>query len=233
MTYYSHECWPHLFKDKGKDKGSGAPSSASGCQGSLGVHPGSSSSSGLVVVSEGQAADTHTSWIQFHGIGARPALTALGGNLLARSEDKKGKAAQDQHMQSNFETACGRRVYTSGSWSKAVTYSVPLLYPDQKHLIKFLLLVEVPGDLSDHGVGVARTAQAVLQKTGKNKVEFNMDEGKGSWLIIPKSDYINALAADAGDLWQPGAGKEASGVGPEGPLDNWVSRIVYMICPPG
>ena len=42
LTNYSHEFWPHLFKDKGKGKGSGASSSGGGCQGSLGVHPGSS-----------------------------------------------------------------------------------------------------------------------------------------------------------------------------------------------
>ena len=35
-----------------------------------------------------------------------------------------------------------------------------------------------------------------------------MDEGKDSLLIIPKSDYIDALAADVGDMWQPGAGKK-------------------------
>ena len=33
-----------------------------------------------------------------------------------------------------------------------------------------------------------------------------MDEGRDSWLIIPKSDYICALAADADTCWQPGAG---------------------------
>ena len=46
--------------------------------------------------SEGQAADTHTSWIQFHGTGVRPASTALGGNLLCKSEYKRGKAAPEQ-----------------------------------------------------------------------------------------------------------------------------------------
>ena len=56
-------------------------------------------------------------------------------------------------------------------WSRAATYSPPLLYLGQKWLIKFGLLVEVPGDLSDHGVGVAHKAEAVLQqlkKTGNN-----------------------------------------------------------------
>ena len=77
----------------------------------------------------------------------------------------------------------------------------------------FVLLVEVPGYLSDHSVGVAHKAQAIYQeppKTGKKKkaMMFHMDEGKDSWLIIPKSDYIYAPAADAGDLWQPGAGKK-------------------------
>ena len=42
-------------------------------------------------VSEGQAADTHTSWIQLHGTGVRPASTALGGNLLCKSENQEGQ----------------------------------------------------------------------------------------------------------------------------------------------
>ena len=46
--------------------------------------------------SEGQAADTHTSWIQLHGTNVRPVLTALGGNLVCKSKDKKGKAALEQ-----------------------------------------------------------------------------------------------------------------------------------------
>ena len=71
-------------------------------------------------VSEGQAADTHTSWIQRHGTGVRPALTALGGNFLCRSEIKRGKAAE-QDMKTNFETVVGRGVYTRGSWRNAVT----------------------------------------------------------------------------------------------------------------
>jgi len=33
-----------------------------------------------------------------------------------------------------------------------------------------------------------------------------MDKGSDSWLIIPKSDYIDALAADADKFWQPGDG---------------------------
>ena len=33
-----------------------------------------------------------------------------------------------------------------------------------------------------------------------------MDEGSDYWLIVPKSDYIDALAADADKCWQPGNG---------------------------
>jgi hypothetical protein len=85
-------------------------------------------------------------------------------------------------------------------------------------LIKIVLLVEVPGDLSDHGVGVAHKAAAVLQTTKKKKkaVQFQMDDVWDSWLIIPKLDYINALAADAGPLWQRGDGKK---------LQAWASRV--------
>ena len=107
-------------------------------------------------------------------------MTALGGNYLCKSEEKKGKAAQAPTMKSNFSTHVGRGICTSGSWRKAATYSAPLLRPGQRHLIKFVLLVEVPGDLSDHGVGVAHKAQAIYQeppKTGQKKkaMMFHMD----------------------------------------------------------
>ena len=109
-------------------------------------------------------------------------------------------------MQTNFETASGRGVYTSVRWGKSLSYSVPLLYPGQSFLFKIVLLVEVPGDLSDHGVGVAHKAAAVLQKKKRKtkKMELPMDEGSDSWLIIPKSDFIDALAADAAKFWQLG-----------------------------
>ena len=93
-----------------------------------------------------------------------PALTALRGNLLCKSEDKRGQAAPEQKMQINFETVAGRGVYTSGRWGKVVSYSLPLLYPGQQFLIKIVLLVEVPGDLSDHGMRVAHKVAAVLPK---------------------------------------------------------------------
>ena len=107
-------------------------------------------------------------------------------------------------------------------------------------LIKFVLLVEVPGDLSDHGVGVAHKAEAVLQqpkKTGKkNKAEFHMDNGKDSWFIIPKSDYIDALAADTGERRQLGDGnKQSFGLGPGRSTRSRrsLSRSLSMICPLG
>ena len=56
-------------------------------------------------------------------------------------------------------------------------------------------------------MGVAHKAAAVLQKKKENnQIELPMDEGSDSWLIIPKSDFIDALAADAGKCWQPGDG---------------------------
>ena len=92
------------------------------------------------------------------------ALTALGGNLLCNSEDKRVNVAPEQQIKTNCETSVGRGGYTSGRWGKSLSYSVPLMYPGQKLLFKIVLLVEVPGDLSDHGVGVAHKAAAVLQK---------------------------------------------------------------------
>ena len=54
---------------------------------------------------------------------------------------------------------------------------------------------------------MAHKAAAVLQKTmHNNRIEMHMDEGTDSWLIIPKSDYIDGLAADADKIWQPGDG---------------------------
>ena len=101
-----------------KDKGSGASSSGHHGQRGCGVHLGSSSSTDQGRVSEGQAADTHTSWIQFHGTGVHAALTALGGNLLCKSENKRGKAAPEQQINTNIETSVGRGVYTSGRWGE-------------------------------------------------------------------------------------------------------------------
>ena len=89
------------------------------------------------------------------------------GNFLCTSEDKRGKAAPDQHVKTNFETVVGRGVYTSGRWGKSLNYSAPLLYPGQRFLFKIVLLVEVPGDLRDHGVGVAHKVAAVLQNRRK------------------------------------------------------------------
>ena len=140
-------------------------------------------------------------------------------------------------MNTNFELAAGRGVYTPGSCRNAVIYSAPLLYPGQKWLIKFVFLVEVPGDPRDHSVGVSHKAEAVLQqpkKTGKKKkAEFHMD--KDSWLIIPKSDYLDALAADAGERWQPGDGQKSFRLGPRRSTRSRrsLSMSVSMICPPG
>ena len=99
-------------------------------------------------------------------------------------------------------------------------------------------MVDVPDDLSDHGVGVAHKAEAVLQqpkKTGqKKKAEFHMDEGKDSWLIIPKSDYIDALAAGTargGNLVMESSFR--LGPGRSTRSRRALSRSVYMICPPG
>ena len=51
---------------------------------------------------------------------------------MCKSEDKRGKAAPEQTMNTNFETAAGKGVHTSKYWGKSVTYSALLLYPGQK-----------------------------------------------------------------------------------------------------
>ena len=87
---------------------------------------------------------------------------------MCKSEDKKGKAAQEQRMKSNFNTAAGKGVYATRIGRKALSYSVPLR-SGQKHLIKFVLLVEIPGDLSDHGVGVAHKGAGNLPRTAADR----------------------------------------------------------------
>ena len=89
LSNYSNDFLAALVQGKGQWRIKILRSRPRGC----GVHTGSSSSTGQGRVSEGQAADTHTSWIQLHGAGVCPSLTALGGNLLCMSEDKRGKAA--------------------------------------------------------------------------------------------------------------------------------------------
>jgi hypothetical protein len=101
-------------------------------------------------------------------------------------------------------------------------------------LIKFVLLVEVPEYLSDHSVGVAHKVAAVLQKKKENNTELHMDEGTDSWLIIPKSDYIDALAAGTargGNLAMDNSFR--LGPGRSTRRRRTLSRSVYMICPPG
>ena len=100
---------------------------------------------------------------------------------MFKSEDKRGKAAPEQQMNTNFETAAGRGVYTSRRWGKSLKYSIPLLYPGQHFLIKILLLVEVPSDLSDHGVGVARKAAAVFAEYKEE--EEGVPDGQGYGLL--------------------------------------------------
>ena len=92
---------------------------------------------------------------------------------MCKSEDKRGKAAPEQQIKTNFETSAGRGVYTSGRWGKSLNYSVPLMYPGQKLLFKIVLLVEVPRDLSDHGVGVAHKAVVVLHQKIKKTRRYN------------------------------------------------------------
>jgi hypothetical protein len=92
---------------------------------------------------------------------------------LCKSEDKRGTAAPEQRMKTKFETAAGKGVYTSRRLGKYLNYSVPLLYPGQRFLFKIVLLVEVPGDLSDHGVGVAHKAAAVLQKKKETTIRYS------------------------------------------------------------
>ena len=71
LSDYSHDLWPHLFKEKG----SGASSSGDGVAAKGAVVYTLAQHQALVRqdrVSEGQAADTHASCIQLHGTSVRP-----------------------------------------------------------------------------------------------------------------------------------------------------------------
>ena len=99
--------------------------------------------------------------------------------------------------------------------------------------------MEVPSDLSGHGVGVAHKAKAILHqpkktKEGEAEGQVPHDKGKDSWLIIPKSDYIDALAADAAS----GGNRAMDNNFRLGPIRSTrsrrtISRSVSMTCPLG
>ena len=159
-------CWPHLFKEKG----SGLSSSGDGGQGAvvytLAQHQA------LVRqgrVSEGQAADTHTSWIQLHGTGVHPALTALGGNLLCKGERQEGQGGARAKHEDQLRDCCWQGSLHVRVLGKGCKLLRSIVVPGSGFLDKIVLLVAVLGDLSDHGVGVAHKAAAVLRKTGQNR----------------------------------------------------------------
>ena len=86
LTNYSHDLWPHLLKEKGN----GASSSGDHGQGGCGVHLGSSSSTDQGRVGEGQAADTHTSQIQFPWDKRARNVDGLGTELLVQRAKTRG-----------------------------------------------------------------------------------------------------------------------------------------------
>ena len=93
-------------------------------------------------------------WLQWHGSHAYDVLTSVCPDFLARRwsiEDHEEVAeAQEQ-----FEVAeASRGVYTSQSFSNANSAAVPLLVGGGRYMAKFMLLVAIPGDLSDDGVAV-------------------------------------------------------------------------------
>ena len=91
-------------------------------------------------------------------------VDGLGRGLIVQERRQEGQGGAGATNKDQLRDICWQCVYTSGRWGKSLNYSVPLLYPGQRYLFKIVLFVEVPRDLSDHGVGVAHKAAAVLQK---------------------------------------------------------------------
>ncbi len=75
-----------------------------------------------------------TVWMRYHGLNLYSLSTVLGTNFLMPSEENvKG-----------METACGRGIYTSSSWEKALGYSVPHILPGSNLVYRAIALLIVP-----------------------------------------------------------------------------------------
>ncbi len=73
-------------------------------------------------------------WLQWHGTNVYGTASSLATSFLARSElDKKG-----------HEMACGRGVYTTALFGKAVQYAYPIVFEEAKVLVRMVLLVCTP-----------------------------------------------------------------------------------------
>ena len=232
FTDYDPDWWPDLFPDL--DSQEAAPSSGSGVHpghhqsaassgaapsSGSGVHPGRMELSGPGQMFEEQPGrmekvrkhpcNTKSFWIQFHASNVYASLTCIGSNFIARSETQAGEEiAEDKRAEARigFETAGGGRgVYTSADWNKAMAYSVPM-YVSNEHrgVVKMVMMVRVPGDLSPDGVGVCFPALKTLPwKPGqKAKAWWGYDgphlQEMPKWIVVDRHNFADDLAAARG-----------------------------------
>ena len=94
-------------------------------------------------------------WLRYHGQNAYAFLNCACTALLSPSEDpKSAKTPRQKKNWSLLETSHGRGVYTSRQWQKAIQYAVPHLLPGSNLFTRIVMLVLIPGDNSDLGMGV-------------------------------------------------------------------------------
>ena len=191
FTDFNPHFWRGLFKHR-----HGQPLVAGDAvQPYSGVLPGSGAEKHPYI---GHACDTQSFWLQYHGTHLYAGVTAVCENYISKSEDHKfdenKEAWQGTKKEWNdkfgpnsntagFETnGAGRGVYTSQKFELASKFAIPTLL-DNKVLVKLVLLVAIPGDLADRGVGV--------------NFHSGGASGYGKYAKIPKHRVCQSLADSA------------------------------------
>ncbi len=111
-------------------------------------------------------------WMRYHGLSMYGLSTVLGTNFLLPSEEKiKG-----------METACGRGIYTTISWDKAVGYAAPHVFSTSGLLFRAVALIIIPGDSSVGG------AADWVKSDGKKWVQKSSGQWakEEKWRLFPR-----------------------------------------------
>ena len=209
FTNYNPHFWPNLLKsdvpltDRVPHRGSGVIRGRSAQGSSAGSNsdvPGSGGSKNHLY--RGHDCDTKSFWVQYHGSNVYAVLSAVGQNFLSKSEAHKydpkwrpdftnkermewNKKQEDANKE-RYETAgAGRGVYTTQDFKKAVQYAVPLLL--NKHWVKMVLLLAIPGDLADQGVAVNFKTTKQQMQTKQTGCQY-LDK----WTRIPKHIVVES-----------------------------------------
>ncbi len=111
-------------------------------------------------------------WMRYHGLSLYALSTILATNFVMPSEEKvKG-----------METACGRGVYTTRNWEKALGYAIPHFLPGSDLIFRAVALLIIPGDASVGGAADwvhTNTATWIRAPTGGWTKE-------GKWKLQPR-----------------------------------------------